>query len=150
MYRAGHTSINDSLNVVRRYAGAVVVYSILAGVILVAISRFLPEIIGEDFSEMAVMTLALAGMPLLQSSHRILGAVLMTSGEVHWKGAAQVLTASLNIVLSLILIAQFSWQGAVVSSYASELILLAIFVAVLRRRRRFEAEVHPERSAAAR
>ena len=148
MYRAGHASISESLDIVRRYAGLVLVYAVVAGAVLVGLARVIPEIIGEDFSDMAVMTLALAGMPLLQSSHRILGAVLMTSGEVHRRGAAQVFTAGANILLSIILISHFSWQGAVMSTYASELALLGIFVAVIVRRRRIEAaELLAQRAA---
>jgi O-antigen/teichoic acid export membrane protein len=51
----------------------------------------------------------------------------MTSGHAKARGVAQAITAVFNVVLSIILISHFSWHGAVIATYTSELMLAAFF-----------------------
>jgi len=127
MFRAGHGDIRASLAHIREFQFVLILYVALAAVGLVLIGPAIPFILGSEFSEAASVLAWLALMPAIQTTHRVLGAVLMTSGHAKARGVAQAITAVFNVVLSIVLIGYFSWRGAVMATYASELMLAAIF-----------------------
>jgi len=127
MFRAGHGDIRASLAHIREFQFVLILYVALAAVGLVLIGPAIPFILGSEFSEAASVLAWLAMMPAIQTTHRVLGAVLMTSGHAKARGVAQAITAVFNVVLSIVLIGHFSWRGAVMATYASELMLAAIF-----------------------
>lgn len=127
MFRAGHGSLRASLDEVRNVRLALGVYLSLTAVALVLIGPLIPMILGEEFAEAGTVLAWLALMPAVTALHRILGAVLMTSGHAKARASALAITAVLNIVLSILLISLYSWQGAVMATYASEILLAAMY-----------------------
>jgi O-antigen/teichoic acid export membrane protein len=145
MFRAGHGNIRASLDHIREFQSVLVLYALLAAVGLVLIGPLIPLILGNDFAATASVLFWLALMPAVQTTHRVLGAVLMTSGHAKARGTAQAITAVLNVILSAILISYFSWQGAVMATYASEILLAAIFAFLIRQQLRLTPVEIPEK-----
>ncbi len=127
MFRAGHGDIRASLAHIHEFRFVLVLYVALAAVGLALMGPAIPAILGDEFAETANVLLWLALMPTVQMTHKVLGAVLMTSGHAKARGVAQAITAVLNVVLSIVFITFFSWHGAVMATYASELMLVTFF-----------------------
>ena len=127
MFRAGHGDLHASLAHIREFQFVLILYVALAAVGLALIGPAIPFILGNEFAETANVLLWLALMPAVQTTHKVLGAVLMTSGHAKARGVAQAITAVFNVVLSIVLISYFSWYGAVMATYASELMLATFF-----------------------
>jgi len=136
MFRAGHGDIRASLAHIHEFQFVLMIYVTLAAAGLALIGQAIPFILGDDFAETANVLLWLALMPAVHTMHRVLGAVLMTSGHAKARGVAQAITAVINIVLSIVLISHFSWHGAVIATYISELMLAAFFGFLIHRQLR--------------
>lgn len=127
MFRAGHGSLRASLEQVRSFRLILAIYLAFTAVALILLGPMIPLMLGEEFAEAGIILAWLALMPAVATTHRILGAVLMTSGHAKARGTALAITALMNVVLSIILIALFSWKGAVMATYVSEILLVAMY-----------------------
>lgn len=132
-----------SLAAAVRFAGrllppAVAFSSLLAAAAFVVLPR-VTGVLGEDFSEAALVVQALALLPLLQVLQYLAGNSLTGAGHVRLRTALHAGTAGTNVLLNLALIPMLGWRGAVIATYCAEVILavsLWAAVAVLLSRRR--------------
>ncbi len=92
-------------------------------------------LLGDDYDGVAVVIWSMSGFPVLRIMQSLLGDSLKGVGRFGAASAAIMITAALNVTLNLWLIPDYSWKGAAVATYASEIVYLGLLFAALRRAR---------------
>ena len=98
-------------------------------------------LLGDDYDGVAVVIWSMSGFPVLRIMQSLLGDSLKGVGRFGAASVAIMITAALNVTLNLWLIPDYSWKGAAVATYASEIVYLGLLFAALRRARAAVAPV---------
>jgi O-antigen/teichoic acid export membrane protein len=136
--REGQHSLAAAARFARRLLGPTVAFALLAAVCSFVVLPRVTPLLGDGFSDTALVVQALALLPLLQVLQYLAGNSLTGAGHVGLRTALQAGTAGINVLLNLMLIPLLSWKGAVIATYCAEVLLavsLWIAVAVLLCRR---------------
>lgn len=99
---------------VRRLLLIVCGYSVVAYVGLQVAGRYLPLVLGSDYSEVRTVLLIVGPLLLLQGIHYTLGDALMAAGRQALRSIAQMVLAAGSIVANLILVPIYGWVAAAV------------------------------------
>ncbi|MBW3575160.1 MAG: oligosaccharide flippase family protein [Actinobacteria bacterium] len=130
-FREGERSLGDAVRFARRLAVPTVAFSMLVGLGSMFVLPLATHLLGDDFSGGASVVQALAFVPMLHVLQYLAGNSLTGSGYVRLRTALQLAAAGLNIALNLVLIPMFSWRGAVIATYAAEIVLsISLWAAV--------------------
>lgn len=138
-FREGGQSLSAAVRFARRLLVPTVAFSWLLAAASFVVLPYIARVLGEHFSDTALVVQALAFLPLLQVLQYLAGNSLTGAGHVRLRTALQVCTAGMNVLLNLALIPMLGWKGAVIATYCTELVLavsLWTAVAVLLSRRR--------------
>ena len=141
-FQHGASGIKGSLAFAKRLLPILVFYAVVSVIGYLLIAPFIPIILGEEYREAINALLWLSPIPAI-AAFQYLGADTLTgSGHQKARSIVQVSAAILNILLNIVLIPRFSWQGAAWATLISDslrLICLWIIVLLLYRRVNREA-----------
>lgn len=138
-FREGERSLSTAVAFAGRLLVPAVAFSCLLAAASFVVLPHVTGLLGERFSQTALVVQALALLPMIQVLQYLAGNSLTGAGHVGVRTTLQVVTAGMNVLLNLLLIPMFSWKGAVVATYCAEVVLavsLWAAVAVLLSRRR--------------
>lgn len=108
-----------------------ILYGIAIGCLIFWCSPLLPLLLGLSYAEATAIARWLAWLPLVATFRMLLHYPLATSGLQNAGMYAMLIGASANIGLNLLLIPLWSWQGAVVATYAAEgLMIISMFISI--------------------
>ncbi len=132
-FEHGKNGIAASWKFCKKVGVPLVGYGLFAGVALLIGQLFVPSVLGEDFEGAQPMIIALSAVPLVRVLNSILGDVLISSGYVAARTRPVVIGAVANLVANIIVIPRYGWEGAAVTTYATELGVVAVYVVLIRR-----------------
>ena len=101
-------------------------YSVLACLGLFWVAPWFPLVVGKSFAGSVSAIRILALLPLIRCFHYSAGNAISGSASQWYRTSAQLFAAVLNLVLNLMLIPRYSWQGAAVASLITDSSLGAI------------------------
>lgn len=128
---------DESLAAARSLAGRVTRVAIAltapVGIVLFLAAPLLTIVMGDDFSESVRAVRFLAFLPCVKAM-QVFPANALSGADLHGKRVILLLsTTLLNVVLNLVLIPRYSWEGAVAATWVSELLLAALLWVTLTR-----------------
>lgn len=132
IFQHGEAGVGSAYRYARRLVPPLAAMSVLASAALFFGSPLVPLLMGHEYRSAATVLRWLSLMPMIQAAYFLLGDVLMGAGLQSIRSTAQLLTATVNIALNIILIPAISWRGAVLATYVSEFLLLLVILAVVR------------------
>jgi len=90
------------------------------------VAPWFPLVVGKSFAGSVSAIRILALLPLIRCFHYSAGNAISGSASQWYRTSAQLFAAVLNLVLNLMLIPRYSWQGAAVASLITDSSLGAI------------------------
>lgn len=120
-YKRGRNGVGSGLRYASRSRRTFVILSLVGAAISVALSSPLGRLFGDRFTDVVPVVAALSLFPLVRSTQTIISTALLGSGHQGFVARTNVGSAVLNVLLNILLIPRFGWQGAVVATYTSEL-----------------------------
>ncbi len=134
LFRAGSEGVETAW----RYALSILkwplVYAGVAGILLFACAPLMPVLLGQEYSDASHVLRWLAGLPAIVVFRLFLQYTLGSSGYQQGVVGIFFIGSISNILLNLLLIPFWGWQGAVVSTYLSEAMLFLGLILFLSRR----------------
>lgn len=130
-FRKGKDGIGTALTFAKPLVAITSAYSLLAGLGLLLIAPFVPNILGDEYLPIVEALRWLAPIPLFRAMQTFGGDILSSSGFQSWRGSVETIIAVFNIAINLWLIPLYAWKGAAWASLASDgllMLLLWIFV----------------------
>jgi len=132
LFRAGGRSVTDANSEAHRLLLRTVPYGAAVAIGLYCGAGLLPQLFGPSFRGSVAVLRWLCLLPLLRVLHYAWGTVITASTSQWNRTAIQLGAASLNLLLNLLLIPRWSWQGAAVASLITDGSLALSSWAVLR------------------
>lgn len=132
-FEHGANGIRASWAYCRSVGTPLVGYGLFAGVALLIGQLLVPAVLGSDFEGAQTMIVSLAALPLVRVLNSILGDVLISSGHVAARMRPVVFGAVGNLGANVVVIPVFGWQGAVVTTYLTEIGVVLVYVVLIRR-----------------
>ncbi|MDH3707097.1 MAG: glycosyltransferase [Acidimicrobiia bacterium] len=146
-FNRGTAGLRSVIAFAGRAGRPLVAWALGVGVVLFVGAPAAEQLLGDSYTGSATVIAAIAGLPLLLMLRSIMSDVLVGSGRFGTRSGAIAVTALVNVVLNLALIPDHGWRGAVVATYASEVLLLVILGAVIARAVRLEDLTDPAPAA---
>lgn len=125
-FRAGEEGMAISVRYALRLLPLPGVYAGAASVGLFFLSGVLPWLLGPSFTEAVDVVRWLALLPFLMLLRYFLAAVAEASGCQRLSGIAHGLGAASSVVLNLLWIPLWSWKGAALAAYATQVIVILL------------------------
>jgi O-antigen/teichoic acid export membrane protein len=136
-FQHGASGIRGSLNFGKQLLPILTFYAIASVIGFWLLSPFVPAILGAEYQEAVGALLWLSPLPAIACFQFLAADVLTGSGNQKSRSIVQVGSAMVNVVLNIILIPKFSWQGAACATIISDslrLVCLWLIVYILYRR----------------
>ncbi len=127
-FRRGADGIEAAIDYSRQLRNKVVAVTLGGALVAVLFSPLAGFVLGDEFDGVVPVVIAMALYPLLRGLQVLSADVLSGTGRQGYRSKAQLSTALLNIGLNIALIPQYSWKGAAIATYISELAFLALLV----------------------
>jgi O-antigen/teichoic acid export membrane protein len=125
-FRKGKNGVGAALTFAKPLVAITATYSVLAGVGLILIAPFVPNVLGNEYLPVVEALRWLAPIPLFRAMQHFGGDILSGSGFQNWRSATETSIAVLNIGINLWLIPLYSWRGAAWASLASDGLLMLL------------------------
>lgn len=120
-FKKGGKSINEALHYCVRLLPLPTLYAFCASMLVYACAGYIPLVLGQSFVSAVDAVRLLALLPLLSLPRGLLQTALIGADKNDGVIRILVLGAIVNITLNMIFIPLWSWKGAVISTYISEL-----------------------------
>lgn len=136
-FQHGVSGIKGSLGFARRLLPMIAFYAIASIIGYWILAPYIPVILGEEYRDAIDALLWLSPLPAIAAFQYLAADTLTGSGHQKARSIVQVAAAIINIILNIILIPRFSWQGAAWATLISDslrLICLWLIVLILLRR----------------
>ncbi len=131
--RAGSEGVSSAARLALRLAPVPIGYALTCGLLIYFMADVVSSLLGAGFSESADVLRWFAVLPVVALLRSGTVTVAGVSGQQRLSAAAMLVGAIVNIGLNLWLIPLYSWQGAVVATYAAEVVILVLLVSLLLR-----------------
>lgn len=130
---AGEQSLAEAKELAGRVTRVALTLTAPVGVVLFLAAPLLETVMGEDFAASVTAVRFLAFLPCIKAM-QVFPANALSGADLHGRRVALLVGSTLvNVVLNLILIPRYSWEGAVIATWISELLLAALlWLALLR------------------
>jgi O-antigen/teichoic acid export membrane protein len=119
-FKRGHVGAQAMRPFVRRLLSKTSLYAVAVAVILAAGAAIVPVLMGPSYNDSVRAIRWLCLLPLLRSFHLAAGDCITATSSQWWRTASQLVAALLNLLLNLVLIPRFSWQGAAAASLITD------------------------------
>lgn len=137
MYRAGGVhGLAETARIARRAMVVGVAYGAVVGLVLYAAAPLLPLIIGPKYTLSVEIMQALAFLPIPLFAQSAMSDALAAANHQRARSVVQIMVAVLAVVLNFMLIQRYSWQGAVITAYVCQFILLFFMAAIVHQKTR--------------
>jgi O-antigen/teichoic acid export membrane protein len=128
MFAAGSEGIAPAQQFARRIAPLYLAAGAATTVFLLAASRLVPEMLGDDYRGASTVIAALALLPLIRACSNVFAEPLTGSNfHAHRVGILSIGTAA-NVVTNVLLVSRIGWGAAVAATYIAEILQLACFI----------------------
>jgi O-antigen/teichoic acid export membrane protein len=140
-FKRGAGGPRESYLLARQLLPPCLAYAALAGVGLFLIAPVLPYLLGDGFEQSVDVVRWLAVLPALELIASLPANALAGSGHQGQRALLLTVSAVINIILNIILIPPFGWQGSAAATIVSYAFLAtAMWLAIYRKQRLFRTE----------
>jgi O-antigen/teichoic acid export membrane protein len=122
-FKLGETGINETLRYTRRLLPIPCVYAVIVGIFMFFASGLLPGLLGSDYFTSVPAMKWLALLPLISLPRLFLQTLLIAGDRQRSVVATLCFGSVFNIIFNFLLIPFMDWRGAVISTYASEILM---------------------------
>ncbi|MEM8719166.1 MAG: oligosaccharide flippase family protein [Cyanobacteria bacterium P01_G01_bin.39] len=130
-FQHGASGIRGSLRFAKRLLPMLTLYAIASVIGFWLLAPFIPNILGEDYSDAVEALLWLSPLPAIATFQYLAADTLTGSGYQKARSVVQVGAAIINVLLNIWLIPRFSWKGAAYATLISDsLRLLSLWIIV--------------------
>lgn len=119
-FKRGHAGAQAMQPFVRRLLSKTSLYAVAVAVILASGAGVVPLLMGPSYADSVSAIRWLCLLPLLRSFHLSAGDCITATSSQWWRTASQLVAALLNLLLNLVLIPRWSWQGAAAASLLTD------------------------------
>lgn len=119
-FQHGAAGIRGSIGFAKKLFPIAGIYGVAVGILLVAVSPYLPNILGSEYENTANALRWLAPLPFLKAVQLFTADTLTGAGYQGVRSGIQVIAAVFNIAINLWLIPMYSWRGAAWASLLSD------------------------------
>jgi len=119
-FRGGQRSVEDAATLATKLLRRTVPYGIVLALLLFAGSPILPYVIGSSFRGSVQALRWLCLLPLIRGLHYAWGTTITGSSSQWYRTGTQLLAAGANLLLNILLIPRWSWQGAAFASLLTD------------------------------
>ncbi|MEL6440759.1 MAG: oligosaccharide flippase family protein [Cyanobacteria bacterium J06621_8] len=119
-FQHGASGIKGSLKFAKRLLPILVLYAITVVVGFRLLAPWIPQILGDDYSNAVEALLWLSPLPAIATFQYLAADTLTGSGYQKARSVVQVGAAVINVCLNIWLIPQFSWKGAAYATLISD------------------------------
>jgi len=120
LFREGARSVDHANTATRRLLLPTVTYGVVMAATLYMGAGVVPRLFGPSFQASAAALRWLCLLPLLRVLHYAWGTTITASASQWNRTAIQLGAAGLNLLLNVLLIPRWSWQGAAVASLLTD------------------------------
>ncbi len=131
-FRVGQRGLKETFALVRRVLPLPSLYGAVAGVALWTIAPMVTMVLGPQYEGAVAVIRWLAWLPLVRLFRLFLQRAHAASNRQRRVAGVVGMGAVANVALNAWMIALWSWQGAVLATYAAELLMIGIFMTVRR------------------
>ena len=137
-FRAGDSGTGSAVVYALRLLPLPLLYALGTALVLHFAAGLLPQVLGASYAESVIVLQYLAWLPLVSTPRLFLQVALSTSGQQRTVVGVLMAGVIVNVLLNFWLIPYWGWQGAIVSTYAAEiLITLLIILLIITNRKDF-------------
>ncbi|HEY3644245.1 MAG TPA: oligosaccharide flippase family protein [Gammaproteobacteria bacterium] len=133
LFHAGARGAAASVSLSSKWLPIPLIFSALAGLGIYFGAGLAPLLFGPDFGGSAQVLRWFAPFPLVSTLHYWLDTLLTTCNRQRYVASVMLMGAGVNILLNLWWIPVYGWHGAVWAAYCSEAMIIALYLAALRR-----------------
>lgn len=126
-FKDGETGLKGSLGISSRLLRVSIPYGIISGIGIYVIADYIPFILGESYFLAPQVLHILFLLPVIQSIHYVLSDSLTGAGYQFIRTAIQFFVVCIYVVIGILVIPQYGWEGAAWTCIGSET-LLAIMI----------------------
>lgn len=123
-FQKGESGIKGSLELCGKLLPVSLGYSLLAMVGILLLAPLLPKILGQEYTDSALALMWFSPLIFIRATHSLAADVLTGADYQRARSVSQVLVAVINAVLNFWLIPLYQWQGAILATIISELLLM--------------------------
>lgn len=132
-FREGRDGVSFAIPFALKMLVPASLYGAAVGVGLFVLAPAIPWALGDSFSTSTEAVRWLAPLPLLQAVTYVAGDCLTGGGRQGLRTRMQVFAAGVGVLLAVVLVPEFSWQGAAAATLVTYALLgSALWVTVLR------------------
>ncbi len=130
-FKQGEQGVKASISFAKKLLPYTVTVGFLMSLVLFIAAPLVPWILGSDFQGSVNILRWLAVVPLFQAVYRVIADSFSGSGKQNLRVKVQMAAVVINVVLNILLIPIYSWNGAVIATLISEFFLLGTFCAMM-------------------
>lgn len=125
LFRQGQQGFGHSLRTSAGKIALTLLYALGLCVCAYAASFALPWLLGSAYRASVPIARALALVPLTMTGWMIVRTLAATSGHERSAGMVELVGALFNVLVTIALVAAWSWRGAVAATYLTQLVMIA-------------------------
>ncbi len=132
LFAAGKFGVTKGFGVAARLAPTAVLLGFGSGAMFWILAPLVPALLGSNWSDEVVAVIRwLAFLPGVRAIQYVAGNTLSAADKQWWRFGATGAAAALNLGLNLWLLPNGSWRTAAMTTYVSEMVLMASLVALV-------------------
>ncbi|WNR43769.1 oligosaccharide flippase family protein [Paenibacillus roseipurpureus] len=122
-FQHGSKGIQGSFQFAKKLMPAGCVYGVLSGILLYILAPVIPYVLGSDYSNAIEAIRWMAIIPLIRALQYFAADLLTGAGFQGYRSMLQIVAAFISVVLNVILIPLYSWEGAIWSGILANTVL---------------------------
>ena len=127
-FQQGEDSLHGSISIWRRTAPVSLLYAVPVSVVLFLAAPLLGPVLGAEYPEAPTVLRHLVWLLVLQALYLPLGDALAGADRFGYRSVSILISVAVTWGLTLLLIPRFGWRGAVMAVYASQGLLLLLYL----------------------
>ena len=131
-FKLGREGIASSAELAHRLLRRTLALGAVGSMVMFLAAPLIPMVVGSGFVEGVAALRWLCLIPLFRSVHQMNGCALTGAGMQRYRTATQLVAATLNFFLNLLLIPTWGWHGAAWSSLGTDAALAIMNWGILR------------------
>ncbi len=129
LFAAGKSGVTRAFRVSARLAPTTLLLGLSAGAAFWVLAPLVPALLGPKWSDEVVSVIRwLAFLPAARAVQYVAGNTLSAADKQWWRFGATAVAALLNLGLNLALLPNGTWRTAAMTTYVSEMVLMASLV----------------------
>jgi len=127
-FKYGAEGITRNYQFSLKFVPYLLLYATISGLLILSFADFAVVLLGDSYGDVTVALKYLAFFPFLKVISTSLADTIAGAGFQASKSKAQLISLIVNVSLNIILIPLYSWLGAIISIFISEVLLTLMYL----------------------